>query len=397
MKTKILKFYILSFIILIAASYVAKEDSACAALTKEDKVGAAAYNELGVQAIQDGQIDAAVSYLEEAAALDPGNGIIKKNLSAAYYKKGEAEYIKHDLSAAKKHLKVSLENDPDNINALGLMGELHYLSQDMDEAKRLWEKILKLDPDYPYADGLKEKLKKLEKEARVEKKFRSTTSDKFDIRYSKEATRLSYDIRHYLQEAYRLVGQDFNYQPKRKITVLIYEKGDFESVGDWREGTLGIYDGKIRLPLINADITTNEIKGIAWHEYTHAIIHDLAKGNCPVWLNEGLAKYEEFRYAHKDFSLLKGTVKKGGLILLKDLNSAFSTAADEIQLELAYEQAYTLANYLIKRYSRYKIRKVLERLGNNETIDLAFRKELNITMAEFERRWLKDLKAGKLY
>lgn len=387
MKSKILKFYILSFILLTALSCFAKED----------KVGAAAYNELGVKALQDEEPDFAINYFEEAKKLDPKNGTIKKNLSAAYYKKGEDEYTRRNLTAAEKHLKASLENDPDNINALGLMGELKYLSQDMSEAKKLWEKILRLNPDYPYAEELKEKLKKLEKEAQIEEKFSSTATDKFDIRYSKIGVKLSYDIRYYLQEAYRLIGQHFNYQPKHQITVLIYEAEDFNSFGEQRKGTAGLYDGKIRLPLIGANVTSNHIRGIISHEYTHAVIHDITKRNCPVWLNEGLAKDEEFAYAKKDLSVLESAVKKGGIILLKELDAVFSNPADEFQLELAYEEAYTLASYLIKRYSRYKIRKLLNRLGNGETIDSALKNELNLTMAEFEKRWLNDLKASKLY
>lgn len=389
MKLKNLK----TFILLIILFFI----SSTQLLAAEDLLGASMYNELGVKALKDEQVNAAISYFEQAHRLAPKNKTIKKNLSVAYYKKGEMEYSARHLSSAERYLAASLENGPDNINALVLMGDIKYLSQNMEEAKKMWEKVLALDPDYPYAGILKEKLAKLEKEAKVEEEYRSTGMDQFDISYSKEGTRLSYNVRYYLQEAYRLVGQDFNYQPKHKITVLIYEKGDFESIGDWQKGVVGVYDGKIRLPFIGANFTSGQIRGIVWHEYTHVIIHDIAKGSCPIWLNEGLAKHEEFVYIKKDLSLLKGAVERDQLITFKELDSNFSTPADEAQLELAYEESYTLANYLIKRYSRYKIRKILERLGNNETIESALKNELNLTMAEFERRWLNDLKAGKLY
>ncbi|MFH1778954.1 MAG: tetratricopeptide repeat protein [Candidatus Omnitrophota bacterium] len=389
MKLKILKTFIILIPFILAAYQGLAEE--------EDLLGAQMYNELGVQALQDGAIDSAISYLEQARKLAPKQETIKKNLSIAYYKKGEAEYEFRHLSSAEKYLAASLENDPNNINALVLMGELKYLSQKLDEAKKLWEKVLALRPDYPYADTLKEKLKKLDKEAKVEKEYRSTGMDQFNIKYSKEGTRLSYNVRYYLQEAHRLIGQDFNYQPKRKITVLIYETGDFESISDWQKGVVGVYDGKIRLPLIGANLTSNEIRGIIWHEYTHAIIHDITKGNCPIWLNEGLAKVEEFKYIKKDLSTLESAVKNDQLISFVDLDATFFNPADKIKFELAYEESYTLANYLKKRYSRYKVKRILERLGNNETIESAFKNELNIKMSEFEKRWLNELRAGKLY
>lgn len=389
MKLKILK----TFIILIPFILVAYQGLA----EEEDLLGAQMYNELGIQALQDGAIDSAISYLEQARKLAPKQETIKKNLSIAYYKKGEAEYEFRHLSSAEKYLAASLENDPNNINALVLMGELKYLSQKLDEAKKLWEKVLALRSDYPHADTLKEKLKKLDKEAKVEKEYRLSGMDQFDIRYSKEGTRLSYNVRYYLQEANRLIGQDFKFWPKRKITVLIYETGDFKSISDWQKGVVGVYDGKIRLPLIGADLTSNEIRGIIWHEYTHAIIHDITKGNCPIWLNEGLAKVEEFKYIKKDLSILKSAVENDQLISFVDLDSAFFTLTDEIRFELAYEESYTLANYLKKRYNLYKIKKILERLGNNETIESAFKEELNIKITEFEKRWLNELRTGKLY
>lgn len=388
MKLKIPKIFIISAIIFIACGR---------AFASEDPLGAQMYNALGVEALENERFDIAISNFERAYKLAPKNKTIKKNLSVAYYRKAEMEYSARRFNSAEKYLSASLEKDPENINALVLMGDIKYLSQNLDEAKKLWERALKISSDFPYADALKEKLKKLEKEAKVEKAYRRAGMDQFDIVYSKEGTRLSYNVRYYLQEAYRLIGQAFNHYPKHKITVLIYEMQDFESIGDWRKGTVGAYDGKIRLPLIGAKLSSDQIKSLVRHEYTHLIAHDIAKGKCPIWLDEGLAKYEEFVYADKDLSALKSAVGNGQLIPFKDLDSVFSNPEDGFQLQLAYEESYTLVNYLIKRYNRYKIKKILERLGEAETLESAFKNELNITMAEFEKRWLRDLKAGKLY
>ncbi|KPK42720.1 MAG: hypothetical protein AMJ78_01445 [Omnitrophica WOR_2 bacterium SM23_29] len=388
MKLKIIKTFIFSIIFFITFGR---------AFAAEDLLGAHIYNELGVKALQDEAIDSAISCFEQAHRFAPRNSTIKKNLSAAYYRKGEIEYTARRLSYAERYLKVSLENDPDNIDALFLMGDLKYLSQRMNEAKEMWEKVLKLNPNHPNADLVKEKLDKLEREAKVEKDYRSTGMDRFDIRYSREGVRLSYNIRYYLQEAYRLIGGDFNHRPNNKIVVLIYDKTDFESIGEWREGAVGVYDGKIRLPLIGADFTSDRIRSIVWHEYTHVVIGDITKGSCPIWLNEGLAKWEEFAQLKGDLSLLKRAVKRDEGIPFKDLDPTFLDPADETQFELAYQESYTLANYLIRRYSKYKIRKILDRLGKGEPFESAIRYELNLSTAEFEKRWMNDLKAGKLY
>lgn len=392
-----MKIKILNLILLVAMLSTAMP---CFAV-KDDPLGASMYNEMGVKALNDEALDAALSYFQQAHKLNPSNNTVKKNLSVAYYRKGEVEYLKRNFAYAENYLASAVRYDPDNVPALFLMGDIKYLSQKMDEAKALWEKVLKLEPDFKYADELKKRIAKLEKESIVEKNYRSAGMDQFDIRYSKEGARLSYSVRYYLQEAYRLLGQDFDYRPQYKITVLIYEKKDFEYIGDglWIKGAGGIYDGKIRLPFIGADFTTDEIRGIIYHEYTHLLVNDISDRKAPKWLDEGLAEYEGARYLKKDMSVLKSAVKSNLLIPLKDLEAVFSDINNEdaTQRYLAYLESYTLANYLMKRYNKYKVREILEELGKGQSLETVMRDKLNVTVDEFEKRWLAELEAGKLY
>lgn len=392
MKMKILNFLV-AFAVISAAPL--------SAAVKDDPLTAAMYNEMGVKAINDGAIDAAISYFEGAHRLDPNNKVVNKNLSVAYSRQGEIEYTKRNYAAAEQYLMAALEHDPNNVNALFILGDIKYFSQKMDEAKALWEKLLKLAPNFKYAGALKTKLERLNKEATIEKDYRVTGMDQFDIRYAKEGAKLSYNVRYYLQEAYRLLGQDFNYRPQYRITVLIYNKSDFEFIGAglWLKGTLGIYDGKIRLPFIGADFTADEIRGITYHEYTHLLVNDISKRKAPRWLDEGLAEYECAPYMKKDMSVLKAAANSDLLIPLKDLDSVFvdTNTQDVTRLNLAYQEAYTLANYLMKRYNKYKICEILQKLGEGEPLETVMKNKLNITVNEFEKRWLADLRGGKLY
>ena len=174
MKPEILKIFVV--ILVIAAPF-----SAYGRVTN-DPTTAAMYNEMGVKAYRDGAITAAISYLEQAYKLNPSDGIIKKNLAAAYGKQGETEYGKKDLAAAQGYFEAALHLDPDNLNSLVLLGDIKYLSQKMDEAKTLWEKVLKIAPDYKYRKDLEGKIAKLDKEANVEKDYRSTGMDQFEIK-----------------------------------------------------------------------------------------------------------------------------------------------------------------------------------------------------------------------
>ena len=389
MKSGILKIFVIFSVIALAAPGYGR--------VIDDPSAAAMYNEMGVKAFKDGAMKAAISYLAQAHKLNPSDKVIKKNLATAYARQGEEEYGKRNFTGAQDYFEAALQLDPGNLNSLVMLGDIKYLSQKMDDAKSLWEKVLKIAPDYQYKDKLQERIAKLNKEAKVEKDYRLTGMDQFEIRYSREGARLSYNIRYYLQEAYRLLGQDFDCHPEYKMIVLISDREEFETIGGWPETTEGIYDGKIRLPLIGADYTPDHIRGLVWHEYTHLLIQDLSRGNAPLWLNEGLAYYEGFRYMDKRLSLIKAAVKKGQLIPLADLDKTLNEAADRKQYRLACEEAYTIANYMMKRYNKYTIREILKAMGEGETFESVAKRKLNITVKELEKRWLVELNEGKLY
>lgn len=388
---------ILKYIFIFAGLTVTAGFPAFARAAKDDPVTAAMYNQMGVEAVKAEAIEAAISYLAEAHRLDPDNKIIKKNLSAAYYQQAEIEFTKRDLALAQQYLESALLLDAENINAMVLLGEVKYLLQRLDEAKALWEKVVAVAPSYQYIGSVREKLEKLNKELKVEKDYRSTGLDQFDIKYSKEGAVLSYNVRYYLQEAYRLLGQDFDCRPRHKIIVLISDREEFETIGGWPDSVQGIYDGKIRLPLIGAELKPDEIRGLVWHEYTHLIVHEISKGKAPLWLNEGLAYYEGYVYANKNTRALKAAVENDKLVPFAQLDVVLNVKAHDANYWVACQEAYTLANYFMKRYNKYKIREILQLLGEGETFEAIAKRKLNITIKELEKRWLEELKKGKLY
>ena len=389
MKSEILKIFVVALAVVTPVQAYGRATN--------DPAAAAMYNEMGVKAFKDGATAAAVSYFEQARRLNPSDKTIKKNLAAAYTGQGMAEYDKRDLADAQKYFEAALQLDPENVDSLVLLGDIKYLSQKMDEAKALWEKVLKVYPDYRYRKEIEEKIAKLAKEAKVEKDYRSTGMDRFEIKYSREGARLSYNVRYYLQEAYRLLGQDFDYRPGYRITVLISDREQFETIGGWPAGTQGGYDGKIRLPLIGADYTPDHIRGLVWHEYTHLIVEDLSKGRAPLWMNEGLAYYEGFKYMKKRMATLKAAVDKNRLIPLAGLDDVLKAQDVGEEYWLACEESYTIASYMMKRYNKYTIREILKGMGGGETFETVMKKKFNTSMKEFEKRWLTELNKGRLY
>lgn len=343
---------------------------------------ATAYNNYGLAFAKEENLDKAIECLRLALSLQPATLLYRENLSGFITEKAYKYYQDKEIEKAEKLLKEALEYNPNNFNALDLLGEISYYNQQMQEAKIYWERALNLKPE---SESIEKKLVKLNKEYPVEKGLKELDSFNFEIRYVQDESGYEdkvYWVKEYLLGAYREVGIDFNYYPKYKIIVLIYSEGDFRSLKDKATSAAGIYDGKIRLPA-KGDITEEELKRLIFHEYTHLVVNDLSGSNCPVWLNEGLAKYEESKIGKVEFLYLKDKI-----IPLNLLSDAFQSP-NEKDILLAYEESFSVVNYIIDKFNLYAITKILEKLKQEQFEDV-LQEELYLNLDELEKRWKEE-------
>lgn len=409
---------LISCLLILPTSSIARD------LEKEQK--AAKWNDQGIAALNKNEYLEAIDYFQRALQILPDNGTIRKNLALTYnnyaislpgeegkrylYKAIELEKDNHsfkenlaniisnlatqyykdgDYELALSELKESISILPKHIPSLILLGQIHYQMQELDKAQEIWEKAYSYDPRNT---ELKQMLARLRDEKKVETELKQLDAYYFDIRFDKEAVETEiYDIRYFLQEAYRDVGRDFNHYPQNKIPVILYTQEDFQRIRQTPDWVAGIYDGKIRLPVKKGEFTDKEFKRLLWHEYTHAIVYYLTDGNCPVWFNEGLAKYEELKHNDADLTLLKNAIKEDSLIPLNKLTSNFSLQNSPERLALAYLEAYSFIEFVLDRWSFYVIKGVLEKLKQGRSLEEAFSEETSRSMDRLEKDWREYL------
>src|SRR3989338_5819666 len=253
---------------------------------------AIAHNNYGVSLSEQQQWAPAIRELEEAIRLDAANGSFKQNLGQIYFKQAEQHYDQHQMELAMAALDRGLTYLPDAARAYALKGEIEYGRQRLKEAKAAWQRAIALDPSIEH---LVKRLEQVTEELPVESNFSKLSQAYFYLRYEAGVERQTgFDIQDALLAARRAVGSDFAYWPKHKFVVLIYSAESFRRLRtETPEWMGGQFDGKIRVPLPSAQLDPLEVKRIIFHEYTHALVHDLTSGRCPIWFNEGLAEHEE--------------------------------------------------------------------------------------------------------
>lgn len=353
---------------------------------------AIALNNYAITLSNHGQYVDAKQYLEEAMRTDGTNGQFKQNLVVVHLQAAQISYQAKRFADARASLAEAFALDPTHPQANVLLGEIEYNSQHLKEAQRAWETALASDA---LLKDVQEKLERLKQELPVESKFERISQAYFDIRYTEDLTReTGFDLRDVLLEARRQVGADFQYWPKQKIIVLVYTADEFRRLRqDTPEWVAGQYDGKIRVPLPGQGIDLSMVTRTLSHEYTHALIYELAANQCPTWLNEGLAEYEGWKGLQPPWLMLRNAVMTKDVIPWSALSERFSLTQPAEKVSLAYEQSHSIVRYLVERYGFWRIRRILKALSVGASLEEVLAKECHLPMHRLEsqwRRWLEE-------
>jgi tetratricopeptide (TPR) repeat protein len=312
-----------------------------------------AYVAMGNQQLKRKLYDDAAENFENARKLSPEN----QDYGAL---KGIALYGGKHYDAAAVELEQARRNGGDNLTILLYLGRAYYDSGDLQRAIESWDKALALDPgNKPLHDMTTKARRELTIESRMDKDYGSI----FVISYDEgNQSDLADEVLDVLADAYNKVGYDFSYYPETHIPVILYTMKDYRSVTSGPEWSGGMYDGKVRLPIGGVREITPILRAVLFHEYTHVVVGDLTRGNCPTWLNEGLAEMEGRKEFSPPVAELEQAAKTGEFIPFKSLEKSLS-ALDTTKAALAYQQSYSLVSFMISNYGLYKVTDILANLG----------------------------------
>ena len=341
------------------------------------------------KAAGEGDYGRALDYLSRIELSQPDNPYLQKQKSFLLVRWGERLYGNKNFSRATEVLLEAAEIFPGNTAAYRILGEISYYSQRLEEARRYWEKVLKYSPG---ETQIRQRLEQLKRELSVEDNLSFSSLANFDIRYHAGSPDYDIsDIQGFLLDAYQDIGYDFNYYPRRPIVVILYPEEEFEKLKDTPRWLGGLYDGKIRLPVRTGQLAPVDFNKILWHEYTHAIIHDIAGNNCPVWLHEGLAQYQESKIGSIDLQPLDRALAGNNIFSLAELNKSFGFGLPAGQVRRAYAQAYSFVDFLIRRYGFWRISLILEKLKEDANWINVVENEFVRALADLEKEWIESL------
>jgi tetratricopeptide (TPR) repeat protein len=379
-------------------------------------------NDYAIQLLQKGEVEKALEQLQAASRLFPYDLTLRKNLAEVYTHLGQkrmstgryeeaartfdnarelfpdiqryrvlsgiALYSAKQYDAAIVELEQARVVGADTVDLLLFLGRAHYDNSNLPSAIEVLDKALEIQPDNHEINAL---VAKARRELVVEGKMDKGFSSRFVVSYDAgDRSNLADSILDALESAYNRVGSDFNHFPNARIPVLIYTKTDYRSLTNSPDWSGGMYDGKIRLPVGGATEVNNILRSLLFHEYTHVVIQDITSGNCPIWLNEGLAELEGRRDFNHPLKELEKAVRQKTLLPLSLLERSFSSLQAK-DASLAYQQSYSFVKYLTSTYGWHKIKDILVNLGAGKETSAAVSTALSDLSVDYNGLYLEWL------
>jgi hypothetical protein len=137
-----------------------------------------------------------------------------------------------------------------------------------------------------------------------------------------------------------------------------------------------LLDGKIRFALRGMRPGDPQLMSDLYHEYTHALIYAITRGNNPPrWVHEGLAVHMEKRRAD---AYKQEAIRRARAGSIPPLSSS------------PYMHGSAAIGYLIERYGMSRMRHMLQRMGEGLPFPQAFQETYQRDFATFEREF-RDL------
>lgn len=321
------------------------------------------WSELNVSAIaalEAGDLERAVELFEQCHAGSPDERVFAANLAEALARLARRDY------AADAELGPAIE--------------------------RL-ERALLLDAG---REDLAAQLERWRKLATTEEGFWTDETAHFRLSYDGARSELlerGYGIlTQALEQAYGEFAVIFQHDPAPvgapKIKVVLYAREEFSDltgIGHWAGG---VYDGVVRVPVVDFERERETLVRVLRHELVHAFLRGAGASRVPAWLNEGLAQWHEKESPlarQAAVTRARARLSGGELFPLGELKQSFTTWTDTEDISRGYAESLALVAYIETWYGERVLYEMVEGCAQGTGCAETFEARLGVNLEDVVR------------
>jgi hypothetical protein len=172
------------------------------------------------------------------------------------------------------------------------------------------------------------------------------------------------------------------------VDVHILSFDDFSGQTVGMTDVVGLFDGRIRVPLADVWGLPPVILDILTHELAHALVASATKDQAPAWLQEGLAQLVEMEPVR--VNPMPDYLRTKRYLALPVINDVLRNHPNSKLVAAAYDEAFWVLCYLQTRHGASGIRSLLESFRDGATTDEALAGLTGKSAAELDgelRHW----------
>ncbi len=314
------------------------------------------------------------------------------------------------LAEAKTLLADLRKRAPASAEVKWLEAELAFQTGDYAGAEKLLAKV----PD-DAVDGMVGQTRKLAASSRaVTETFVEQRSPKghFIVRYAAGSpdAAIAGLAGEVLDTAWQTIGTDLGLLPADPIRVeILGAPADLAKLSPLTESEIE-KTGTIALSKYNKLMVVSPratLFGYPWmdtlvHEYTHLVVSRLAYDTVPVWLQEGIARFEQTRWRRPPEVVLNATeqallttgLRKGRLISFDEMHPSMAKLPSQEAAALAYAEVYTLVGWIHAQIGYQGLRTALAAQRDGKSARRAVSEALARSWTAIDKEWRAHLKTS---
>ena len=234
-----------------------------------------------------------------------------------------------------------------------------------------------------------------------------TSNGRFLVRFFEKDRPLIPYLSDVLMAADAALSQDFNITPKGPILVEIYPTPEhLAKVSSLTEDDIKT-SGTIALCSYNRLMFTSPrglARGYGWrdtvsHELVHYYVTKLSHNTVPIWLHEGIAKFQEVRWrsapgAHLEppqEDLLARSLEANKLITFDQMHPSMAKLPSQEAAGLAFAEVHMVIDYLYQQGGYPKLRELILALRDGAEMDSALSSTFGVDLGGLWSSWLREM------
>lgn len=277
--------------------------------------------------------------------------------------------------------KSDLDRGRQDPATLYQLAEVFASSEDYELAVRLLRKAESLtpfEPDYRH-------LQRFRMQQELAENHQGYTSSHFNVRYPKmTGEKYARQVSIVLEEEFKRLQRWIPLKSSRLLDVDLFPVIQF--LESYSENVLGVYDGRIRVPLADLRSLHPQLVALLSHELAHAMIAERTFNRAPMWFHEGLAQHVQMvmHTANPVGDLLSAD----RMLSLSVVETALNGFVEPQFVEISYSLSAWYVHFIETEFGRQAIAGLMEAFRAGRDSEEALNSVLGLTIAEFDRRFL---------